>query len=508
MKKNINNKSAALNSQDKPSNNDSATTPEYKAHGQVSELQKIIDAKSQVIDQQKQRIDLLEEMLRLQTHKRFGKSSEKNPNQGELFNEAELEADNPESQEPDDDQDAQESPKNKKRNPVRKLSDQLPRKQIFIYLSDEEKEGAIDIFFVSVKEELDIIPAKVQVLEYMQEKAVFVDDQGKRTIVEAKRDKHPLGKAIASTSLLAYLIVAKYCDGLPLYRMEGILKRYGGSVTRTTMATWMIRIAEELQVLINLLQEVQLKADSLQGDESRIQVLKEQGLSPQSHKWMWVLRGGPPGKPVVLFEYDKSRGKSVAKRLLEDFEGRYFQSDGYAGYDEPCKSKNIIHLGCWDHARRKFNDAIAAEPKAKAKQSAPSKARMALSMINKLYRIEREIKELSTQEKYTQRQEQSIVQLEKLQDWLIKNQQKIAKGSLTRKAVDYTLNQWEKLTRYCEHGDLHISNILAENAIRPFAVGRNAWLFADTPKGARASATLYSLIESAKANNLEPSRAL
>jgi len=173
-------------------------------------------------------------------------------------------------------------------------------------------------------------------------------------------------------------------------------------------------------------------------------------------------------------------------------------------YDQVCIDKGIIHLGCWDHARRKFVEAEKSQPKQKHKKAPPSKATVALSLINKLYRIEREIKTLDSDEKYEQRQKRSVPALAKLKQWLDVNQQKIAKGSLTRKALDYTLNQWPKLIRYCEHGDLNISNILAENAIRPFVIGRKAWLFADTPAGAKASALYYTLIETAKANGLEP----
>jgi hypothetical protein len=302
-------------------------------------------------------------------------------------------------------------------------------------------------------------------------------------------------------ALLAYLIVAKYCDGLPLYRLEGILKRYRGSVTRTTLAHWLIRLSLQLQPLINLMRDEQLAADYLQGDETRIQVLKEPGLKASSKKWMWIMRGGPPDRPVVLFDYDRSRGKTVAERLLESFEGGYFQSDGLSSYDEICQRKGIVHLGCWDHARRRFVAAEKAQPPSALKTS---KASEALTTIRALYRIEREIKALSVEEKREQRQLRSVPLLNAFKDWLEKTGPTLLKGSQTREAVDYTLNQWPKLIRYCEHGQLNISNILAENAIRPFAVGRKAWLFCDTPAGARASAIYFSLVETAKANGLEP----
>ena len=342
----------------------------------------------------------------------------------------------------------------------------------------------------------------MQVLEYWQEKAVFVE-QGERRVVEAERPRHPLGKAVVSVCLLAYLIVAKYCDALPLYRLAGILKRYGGSVSRTTLANWLIRLSLQLQPLMNLMRDEQLSGDYLQGDETRLQVLKEPGMKATSKKWMWIMRGGPPGRPVVLFDYDRSRGKAVAQRLLEDFTGRYFQSDGYSGYDAVCQRKGIIQLGCWDHVRRRFVEAEKALPAKKGVVNA-SKASEALSRIGVLYRIEREINDLSADEKRHQRQLRSVPVLNELKTWLPFYQPKLAKGGKTREAVDYALNQWPKLIRFCDDGQLHLSNILAENTIRPYAVGRKSWLFADTPAGARASAIYFSLVETAKANGLEP----
>ena len=176
----------------------------------------------------------------------------------------------------------------------------------------EQQPGFIWRLTGDGKEELDIIPAQVRVIEHMQEKAVFSDGHGKRTIITAAKPAHPLGKAIASISLLVYIIISKYADGLPLYRLEGILKRYGGEITRTTLANWLIRLSSELQPVVNLLEEHQLSSDYMQGDETRMKVLKEPGMSPTSHKQMWIMRGGPPGQMSVLFHYDKSRDKSVA----------------------------------------------------------------------------------------------------------------------------------------------------------------------------------------------------
>ncbi|RLA40988.1 MAG: IS66 family transposase [Gammaproteobacteria bacterium] len=464
--------------------------------------QKHLGDKDHIILEQGKRIDLLEEYLRLAAVQKFGVSSEKLAFQSDLFDEAEIEVTLSELEEqlPEEDR---IRPKKKKRK--RGFSDKLPRVKIHLTLTDEEKEGAIKTFFTKVKEELEFIPAQVKVLEYWQEKAVFNNNNGEDLIVAAQRPVHPLGKCFASPTLLAYIIASKYADGLPLYRLEGMLKRYGGDISRSNMANWIIRLQDTFQPLINLIREVQLEGNYLQADETRIQVLKETGKTAQSDKWMWVIRGGPPDKQSVLFEYDPSRAGAVAERLLDGF-GGVLQADGYSGYSKVCRSAGITRIGCFDHARRKFVEASrAAEAKGTPKKAGqPTKADVALNKIRRLYAIEKSIKDLEHDKKKQARQKLSVPMLEDLKPWLEKNVSRVPKDSLTHKAINYTLNQWEYLIGYCEDGQLNISNALAENAIRPFAVGRRAWLFADTSHGARASATCYSLVESAKANGLEP----
>ena len=483
----------------------------------IDELNRVVDSKIGVIAKQEKRIEILEEALRLSKIKRFTSSSEQSQ-QTSLFDEAENEANSDDAdaldpalacddEDPIEDEQAASSTKAKKKPGRKPFSDKLPRKKIFLYLTDEEKQGAIDTFFTKVKEELDIIPAKVRVLEYMQEKAVFVesvDGENKRQLKSAQLPKHPIGKAMGSISLMCFVLIAKYADGLPLYRQESILSRYGGDISRATLANWVIALAKQLQPLINLMREHQHKGTVIMADETRVQVLKEPDKPVTSDKFMWVTLGGPPGEKSILFEYDSSRSGEVPLRLLDGYTG-YLQTDGYPGYNAVCKKNGNIQLGCWDHARRKFKDAQSAQPKPKkGKAKKISKADRMLSHINQLYIIERQIKPLSFDEKYQQRQQRSVPILNKIKTYLEDNQHKVPKDSLTGKAMTYLSNQWEKLIVYCSNGELNISNILAENAIRPFVIGRKAWLFSDTPAGARASATHYSLIESAKANGLEP----
>jgi transposase len=467
----------------------------------IADSQRRLKEKDRHLKEKDKLVKLLEEELRLAKQRRFGSSSEKLPFQGDFFDEAELEQalSDVEQQLVE----AGEPPRHKAPRKKRTgFSDKLTRIRVDLLLDDADKAGASRTFFTKVKEELDIVPAKTQVIEYWQEKAVFDDEGGEQRIAAAPRQPHPLGKCIASVQLLAYILVAKYADALPLYRLEKILARYGGNISRTAMANWIIRLDGVFRPLINLLQEHQRGGDYLQADETRIQVLKEDGKVATSDKWMWLIRGGPPDRPVVLFHYDASRSEEVPSRLLEGFEG-VLQTDGYAGYNKVCRENAITRIGCWDHARRKFVEASKAAPANKKGQKV-SKADVAIGKIRKLYAIEDRIKDLKPEHKAEQRQTLAQPVLDDLKNWLQTNASRVPKDSLTYKAIQYTLNQWDHLIGYLNDGKLQISNALAENAIRPFAVGRRNWLFADTSRGARASATVYSLIETAKANGLEP----
>ena len=470
--------------------------------------QQQLAARDVILQQRDHYIQLLEELLRLKKVQQFAASSEKQSKQIALFDEAELETeiDNLRDQLPDDVEE-KNAPSAARKRRQRGFSEKLLRERIELTLSDEEKAGASKTFFTKVKEELHFIPAQLKVLEYWQEKAVF-EEAGEERVLAARRPVHPLGKCTVTTALLAYIIISKYADGLPLYRLETMLARLGHELSRTSMAHWIIRLDDVFQPLITLMREVQNSSSYLQADETRIQVLKEDGKTAQSDKWMWVTRGGPPGQPSVLFEYDPSRAGSVPVRLLDNFNG-ILQADGYSGYGQVCRDNAITRIGCWDHARRKFVEAAKAAPAKKKGKGQDHKevtnADVALTHICRLYAIERNTKDLSDLERYRVRQMMSVPVLATFKAWLESNVSKVLKGSLTRKAMEYTLNQWRYLVGYCERGDLQISNVLAENAIRPFAVGRKAWLFADTPQGAKASATCYSLIETAKANGLEPS---
>lgn len=213
---------------------------------------------------------------------------------------------------------------------------------------------------------------------------------------------------------------------------------------------------------------------------------------------MWVQSGGPPDKPVILFDYTASRAQEVPLRLLDGYRG-YLMTDDYAGYNAVAARDGIERLGCWAHARRKFVEAQKVQPKGKT-----GRADVALSLINKLYGIERDLKDADHSERLDVRQQRSQPLIDQLKAWLDKTQPQVAGQTALGKAVNYLASNWSRLVRYIEGGHLPIDNNRAENAIRPFVIGRKNWLFSDTPKGATASAQIYSLIETAKANVQEP----
>jgi hypothetical protein len=317
----------------------------------------------------------------------------------------------------------------------------------------------------------------------------------------------PIPKSVASASLLAYVAVSKYADALPLYRQQGMLARIGIDVSRATLAAWMIKVGELVQPLINLMREELLECGFVQCDESRYQVLKEPGKPAESLSYIWVQRAQADGHLLILYEYDRSRSAEVPKRLFEGYEG-VLQTDGYEGYGAIGREPGIIHVGCWAHARRKFTDALKVGGKNRKKgakrSTKQSKAEAGLRFIQKLYAIERQVKDASPEERYRVRQDRSLPIVADLREWLDVSLGAVVPQSLTGKALAYLNGQWPKLVRVFDHGEVPLDTNLVENAVRPFAIGRKNWLFADTVHGAEASANLYSLIETAKANDLEP----
>jgi transposase len=453
--------------------------------------------------------ELLREQVRHLYDKLFGRKSEKyryaeDSPQLPLF-------DMPEPDPDAKDEEEVEVAKHTRRKKGRKpLPDSLPRVEIVHDIEEHEKVchcgSQLSRIGEDFAEKLDIIPAVIQVVRHIRPKYSCKRCENAAelgsTVKQAPVPVQLLPKAIASGGLMAHLLTAKFADALPFYRQEKQFARLGVDIPRATMCRWAMKVAEFLLPMKNLLRQDILSGPLINVDETTVQVLKEPGREPTSKSYMWVFRGGNPRAPSFYFHYHQSRAGDVAADFLDGYQG-VVQSDGYAGYDFLDKKKGITHIGCWAHARRKFVAAQKASGKNSKKNGSVDQA---LKFIKDLYHIEKRAKNqgLSQSELYELRQKEAKPILDKMQAWLVKKSRHVVPRSLLGIAVNYTLKQWHRLTGYIDADHATPDNNLAENAIRPFCVGRRNWLFSGTPEGAQASATIYSLIESAKANQLEP----
>ena len=353
-------------------------------------------------------------------------------------------------------------------------------------------------------EQLEFIPASIKVIEHIRPKysCRHCEQQGTEVRIKiAPVPKSPIPKSIATPSLLAQVITSKYQYALPLYRQEQMFKQYGIELSRKTMADWMIKSSELLVPIYHRLKAIQLQQSVMNADETPLKVIHED----KSRCYMWVYCTGsdsPPDKNadkdpppnIVLYDYQNSRAGHCPRDYLDGYQG-YLQVDGYAGYEQT----GATLVGCFAHARRKFIEVQRAQVKGKT-----GKADWAISHIRKLYRIETEITDKAPAEKQTQRLAKAKPLLSQFKAWLDKSAHQVPPKSAVGKAIAYSLGQWSKLERYIEDGNLQIDNNRAERAIKPFVIGRKNWLFSNTANGAQASAMLYSLIETAKANGLTP----
>lgn len=451
----------------------------------------------QLIAQMQSRYNLLEEKFRLAQQKQFGKSSETFSGQGELFNEAEDIAESVVEEE------KQVSGYTRKQAKRSKLPADLPRETIVHDLADEEKicdccQGELHKIGEDKAEKLKFIPAQVKVVEHIRPKYACraCEQTGtKNNIKQAPVPASPIPKGIATGSLLSQIITSKYQYGLPLHRQEAMFKQYGIELSRKTLSDWMLKSGDLFGPLLTRLKQIQVQQPNLHADETPVKVIK----SDKATSYMWVYCTGTdspqpnnPIKNIVLYDYHNSRAALCPVDYLSTYAG-YLHVDGYQAYEKT----HATLVGCWAHARRKFIDAKKVQGTKKT-----GKADMAMSFIQKLYGIESKVKGKTAAEKYNARQQQAKPIVEKLYAWLIK-QNVLATGKLGE-AITYLNNQWPKLVRYLDDGLLNIDNNRAERAIKPFVIGRKNWLFSQTATGANASAALYSIIETAKANGLIP----
>lgn len=441
------------------------------------------------------KLQQLLEQYNLAQYKKYSPSSESYQGDGEVLNEAEQLADEEQAQ-----PEAAQSEGRKPAKPRRpRIAAELPRVEVVHDITDKTCAccgHALHRMGEEVSEQIEFIPAQIRVLKNIRPKysCRACETNGTQVTIQIA-DVPPaiIPKSMATPSLLAQIISSKMHYGLPLYRQEKLFNQAGIELSRQTMSRWLISCADKLEPLLTLMKTELLKQPVLWADETTVNVLDVE----KSNCYMWVYGCGmesSSGPKLVLFDYQDGRGGKYPKAYLAGYTG-YLQVDGYAGYEQT----DATLIGCWAHARRKFVEAQKAQEKGKT-----GKADWAINHIQKLYALESKLKTQSAEVKYRERQKVVKPLLQQLWDWLEKSKDTIPKESALGSAITYSLNQWPKLIRYMDDGRLSIDNNRAERAIKPFVIGRKAWLFANTTSGANASATLYSLVETAKINGLEP----
>ena len=448
----------------------------------------------------------LTDMVNLLTKKQFGSSSEKTKSsetdgQIGLFNEAEAEY-KADASEPEKVK-VEGHDRKKKKGHREELIKDLPVQEVECFLAEVDKScpwcntALKPIGKEFVRQEIQFIPASLKVLKYYRHayECPSCRKDGVPVIEKALVPEPVMKRSLASASSVAWTMYQKYVNALPLYRQEKDWEQYGIKLTRATLANWIIRCSTDwLMPVTRLLKEELLKRDILHADETTVQVLNEENKKATTTSYMWLYRTGNDGKPsIVLYEYKPSRGGANAAAYLKDFHG-YLHTDGYAGYE---KVENVTRCGCWAHLRRYFVEAMPANAE-KLLNITP--AETGRDYCNKLFKIERDLEELLPEERKIKRLEQEKPVLEAFWSWL--ETLNPLKGSHLGKAVTYAFNQRVYMENYLLDGRCSLSNNAAENSIRPFTIGRKNWEFAASTQGADASATIYSLVETAKANDL------
>lgn len=465
----------------------------------------------EMIDLRDEEITLLHEQIRYLKDRLYGRKSEKDifledTGQQSLFANQEVDADKPGA----DADKAIEIPAHKRKKKSRKLPEHLRREVVVYDLPEEEKQccgGVMDRIGEEVSERLVYQPAEMYVKREVRPKYACLVCEGLETeggtVKTAPLPPQIIEKSFATPSLLAQILTARFVDALPYYRQEKQFARLGVELSRATMCTWAIKIADKCLVLIELLQQMVRAGPQAGVDETTFQVMNELGRSNKTKSYMWIIRGGPPKTPVILFYYHPTRSGDFARKLLKDYQG-YVQTDGYAAYDFLDKTKGVVHLGCWAHVRRKFVAVIKARRGRKKTQ--PANADKVVALIKELYAVETRARKrnLSDSEHLALRKREAVPVLDKIKVVLDGLDSKVPPKSLLGRAVKYALSNWSRLGAYLQQPFLRPDNNLVENAIRPFVIGRKNWLFSGHPVGARASAVLYSLVETAKANGWSP----
>ena len=342
-----------------------------------------------------------------------------------------------------------------------------------------------------VAEKLDYVPGVFTVERHVRGKWACTQCE---SITQVPVAAHVIDKGIPTSGLLAQVLVAKYADHLPLYRQETIFARAGLAIARSTLAQWVGTCGVRLQPLVDALKAQILSCSVLHADETPVQMLRPgKGATHRAYLWAYA-PGAFEDMKAVVYDFCESRAGEHARNFLGDWRGALV-CDDFAGYKAGF-ANGITEAGCLAHARRKFFDLHAAN------QS--QIAEVALQQFARVYEIEREVKEIATDQRQTIRQQQTKPLLDALHQWMVLQRQKVPEGSASAKALDYSLRRWEALTRFVDDGQLPVDNNWIENQIRPIAIGRNNWLFAGSLRAGQRAAAVMTLIQSARLNGHDP----
>ena len=489
---------------------------------ETQDLELQVNSQAAVIEKQKEQLEhykseniYLTEVIRKLQKEAFGPKRERweSEEQYRLFNEAEVEAKkDPESEEPSEEsEDKKDSDSikvkgyTKKRGKRSPLPKNLEREVVVVDLPEEERVdengNPLKVIGKEVSEKLSYRPAEMKVIEYHRLRYGRESGDPEKT---APPVPNIVPKGIATPSLLAAIVVSKYGDGLPLYRQEEIFSRHGIDLKRATMGRWVLRAAEACRPIWNVLEERLMSSSYMSCDETPVQVLGEDGRKNESKSWMWVRCNPSEEKKIILYDYDPRRTKGVAERLFSEYEGA-LQVDGYASYDCLEKNENLLRLGCNMHGRRKFHEARTCGAK-----KGQGLAGEGLDFYRRLYDVETlaRQRELDATGRYRLRQEESVPIWEEFFEWAKKKEKVTPPKSKIGMAFGYFLREYQYLTAYLKDGCYEMDNGFVERAIKYFAMGRKAWLFAGSPDGARASELFYSLIITARLNGVNTYRAM
>jgi len=461
-------------------------------------LLEIMNHQLEVIEQKDKTIANLQQKLDYMLRQKFAASSEKfSSNQPSLFEVSTIEVE-------EDNMDEKISYTRKKQGNKKLPPESLPHIRVEHDLGEEDKVCECGCGLKRIKEisskQYDIIPAKFRVIDNIRFTYVCSSNCGAKPITSSLTPQ-VLPKHQVTASFLATIAVEKFEDAMPLDRqVKKYKKRFGVEFTTTTFSSWMIKASElRLQPLINKLKTIQINSGYIQADETTLQVLNEKGKTAKQKSYIW-LTASSDKHPIVLMKYSSNRNEKTAESLFNGFTG-YMQTDGYPGYNIVANREGVTQLGCWAHARRRFADIL----KSGASDTVSKRyAKDLVDMVAQLYKIEKDIKDDPPDKKKTIREKESVLIIKNIIEWCDKhflNAHAIG-GSIAR-AFTYLKNQLPKLSIYVEDGRLDIDNNMAENHVRPIAIGRKNWLFATSTKGATALCNWYSIIETAKASGLD-----